>query len=159
MDVARLKDLMYYNPDLGIFTWLKGVKKGKKAGTRESSGYIKIKIDGKDYKAHRLAFLYMYGFMPDEIDHINHDKTDNRILNIRSVTHAENCKNLKKSKNNTSGLNGISYDKTNNLWRSRITVNGKAIYLGRRRSFFDACCLRKSAENKYGFHKNHGGVF
>lgn len=155
----RLKELLKYDSNTGIFTWIKasqGIKASSQAGCK-ANGYILIGIDYQLYQAHRLAWLYIYGSLPKkQIDHINHNRADNRIINLREVTHQENTKNAPKRKTNTSGVTGVSWDKDTNKWRSQITINGKATYLGIFSDKLDAICARKSAENKNGFHKNHG---
>jgi hypothetical protein len=94
-------------------------------------GYIQIGIEGKYYLAHRLAWLYVYGFMPEnEIDHIHGLTTDNRISELREATHQQNLFNQKMHSRNTSGFKGVSWHKTKNKFRARIEVFGKEIHLG-----------------------------
>ena len=157
----ELKETLHYNPETGVFIWLKTprgkVKAGDVAGHKDSDGYIIIKIAGKEYKAHRLAWLYVHGAMPEKImDHINHVKADNRIINLRCVSHIENQKNRSLWRKSKTGITGVLRDSRSKMWLARITVDKKLIYLGVFDCFFSACCVRKSAENKYGFHANHG---
>jgi len=156
----ELKKRLKYDPETGIFTWLiitsNRVKVGDVAGFN-SCGYLRISLDNESYQAHRLACLYMIGKFPEnQTDHINHIRNDNRWVNLRDVTHGENLKNSTMSKNNTSGITGVCWGKDIGKWISRIMVNRKDISLGRFACKFEAACVRKSAENKYGFHKNHG---
>ena len=156
---ARLKELLHYNPETGVFTWkvtMRGVKLGSIAGGISCYKYTQIKLDGVQYKAHRLAWLYMAGGWPDQIDHINQVRTDNRWLNLRNVTQRENQKNKALRKDNATGLAGVSWHKINKKWMSHIKVDGKRIYLGYFTDKFEAICARLSANNKYGFHANHG---
>ena len=157
---ARLKELLSYNPETGVFVWIKSRGNAKAMSEAGAIGkphnYRRIKIDQKSYRAHRLAFLYMDGVMPEFVDHINHDKTNNNWSNLRCVTHKENMQNLKKYKNNKSGLTGVGWDEQLRKWRANISLGGKLIHLGRFKYIFDAACARKSAENRYGFHDNHG---
>ena len=161
MELSRLKELLHYCPATGNFTWIKKanhkISVGKKAGHLSSRGYIAIRIDGRQYQAHRLAALYMTGNMPPEdIDHINHQKTDNRWDNLRLVSRAENNKNRPVMRNNKTGVVGIShYD---GFWEAGIRVNRKRYHLYYGRDFFEACCARKSAEIEHGFHTNHGAM-
>lgn len=159
-----LKKRLCYDPKTGIFTRLVRCGNqagGKVAGTPHKKGYISIGFSlagvKKIYLAHRLAWLYVFGEMPDgQIDHINGDKTDNRIENLRVVNHLENHKNTKLHSRNKSGLSGVWFHGQNKNWCAEIKVNNKKIGLGSHSGFFDACCARKSAERRFGFHMNHG---
>ena len=132
----RLKELLDYDPETGVFTWKSIVfgshmKVGSVAGSMYSNGYLRIKINGKDYRAHRLAWLYMYGCWPtNQIDHINRVRDDNRIANLREATNKENQWNRGKQKSSTSGFTGVSWHKKSGKWQSRIAVNKKVIQLG-----------------------------
>ena len=156
-----LKSILDYNPDTGIFVWKErrksNQKKGKVAGT-PSNGYIRISINFKKFRAHRLAFLYMEGRFPEEVDHINGVRDDNRWINLRNVSKSINQRNSKLRKNNTSGISGVFWCKRTKKWRSCIKLNGKYKYLGYFTDFFEACCARKSAEVEHNFHPNHGRV-
>ena len=130
-----LKELLNYDPETGVFTWAvdrQRYKAGTVAGSVNSHGYIQIGINGRTYKAHRLAWVYMYGGIPKglTIDHINRTKIDNRLSNLRLATYAEQGQNLTLSVNNTSGYPGVSWQKSHNKWRARIMVNRKGISLG-----------------------------
>ena len=91
-----------------------------------------------------------------QVDHINHDRTDNRIENLRLVNANENGKNQKASVRNKSGVVGVSWKKSKNKWHSQIMVNGKQIHLGFFDNIDEAKKARIDAERKYGFHENHG---
>lgn len=156
----RLKELLKYDKKSGIFTRKTG-RGGKKAndiaGSLHKTGYIIINVDEKSYQAHRLAWLYVYGEMPKEqIDHINHIKTDNAIKNLRMATQKENSKNMSKSKKNTSGVTGVHWHNVAKRWCARINVDGKKIHLGLFAQFSDAVNARKNAEILHGYHENHG---
>lgn len=156
----RLKDLLNYNPNTGIFVWRvtagKRGAKGNIAGYVTSHGYISISVDNKEYRAHRLAWLYVYGVWPVEIDHDDRNKSNNSINNLVNGTRQDNMKNMPMRSDNTSGITGVCWDKGRGKWRTEIAVNGNSINLGRFDDKFEAICTRKSAENKYGFHNNHG---
>ena len=157
---TKLKEILYYDPETGLFTWLilagKRVKIGDIAGSL-CQGYLSIMIYGKSYKAHRLAFLYMTGSWPKEqIDHINHVRDDNRWINLREATNQENCKNQSRSKNNTSGVCGVIWHKQHKKWMAYIMTDSKQKHLGLFVDKLEAICARKSAEIKYVFHENHG---
>ena len=130
-----LKSILDYDPDTGKFTWRvsRGNRRSGKIAAIEAnnSGYVQIKINGKSYKAHRLAWLWMTGAWPkDCIDHIDGDKTNNRFSNLRECTHAENHQNSKGRSHNTSGFTGVSLYKKLGRYGANIRVNGKQIYLG-----------------------------
>lgn len=121
----RLKELFTYYAQTGEFVrnvGRKGVAKGSVAGTtNQHFGYIQINIDGKTYKAHRLAYLYMLGKWPEEeVDHIDGDRVNNRWANLRDVTRGENARNLARRSDNTSGQVGVGFHTKRNQWRARI---------------------------------------
>jgi hypothetical protein len=131
----QLKDALHYEPETGIFTWRirpsKSILPGMVAGcTEKRIGYVTIGIAGKVYKAHRLAWLYVHGVWPSGlIDHINCQKADNRIANLREVTASGNSQNVNKpNKRNKSGFMGVI--RFQNKWRASITIRGKTRCLG-----------------------------
>ena len=157
----RLKEVLHYDPNTGIFTWLTSTsnshKIGDVAGGITHSGYYRISISNKLYYAHRLAWLYMYGELPKgSIDHINRATGDNRIENLRDVDHKINMKNTKRREDNTSGATGVRLHKRSGKWTARIYVNGKEIHLGYYTDKAKAIAKRRMAEVIYGFHANHG---
>lgn len=155
---AELKELLTYDPDTGIFIWRnprRGVYK-KEAGSISLHGYVEVGLVRGRYVAHRLAWLYVYGVWPKQLDHINHNRLDNRIINLRDVPHIDNCRNQKKHKNNTSGFTGVSFHSGSGKWRAHIKIMFKQIHLGLFDDKFEAVCARMSANNKYNFHENHG---
>jgi len=133
------------------------VKKGQESGTISSDGYRHIGIFGKMYTTHRIIFLYHYGFLPDCVDHINGNKLDNRIENLRSVTTTQNQYNAKKRKDNISGVKGISWYKRYNKWRAQCKVEGKTISLGYYLDIREAeKVIKLFRENQHGEFHNHG---
>jgi len=158
----KLKKVLHYNPDTGIFTWLiscKRIKAGDRAGTTSFYRYIYININKKSYLAHRLAWLYMKGVWPKgQIDHENHIRDDNRWSNLYGKTQVENLKNKSKYRNNVSGVTGVHWVNSLKRWRASIKQESKQIHLGQFIDKFEAICCRKSASNKYGFHENHGQI-
>ena len=132
-----LRKALSYDPETGLFTWLVTSRNGwvgKTAGCLKKNRHIAIKLDGKHYQAHRLAWLYMTGVWPDSIiDHEDLDGSNNRWRNLRVATQSQNrCNTLKPLKNN-SGFKGVSWYKRTNSWRAQIGIGGRKIALG----FFD----------------------
>lgn len=139
----RLRELLHYNPNTGIFTWKvrrnQRATAGSEAGHREAKGYVSICIDGNDFKAHRLAWLYVHGCWPkNQIDHKNQAKHDNRIDNLRDATQSENLANTNLRTTNTSGFKGVHFDTRAGKWRAQICVDGKRVNLGSFESMEDA---------------------
>lgn len=149
----KLKAILKYNPEIGIFKWLKN---NKVAGGRHNQGYENISIKKKRYLSHRLAWLYIYGYMPNFIDHINGNRKDNRIKNLRSVNRQENQRNMKLHKSNKSGFCGVCYNSNKNKWRAYIVINNKQKSLGVFKNKEEAIKARMEANILYGFHPNHG---
>ena len=142
----RLKELLHYDPETGVFTWLRREGKsravsvfnsnyaGKVAGNiqTDSSGHKQISIyfDKKAHKAHRLAWLYVYGKMPKGIiDHINGDSLDNRIVNLREADDFQSAWNKGKLATNKSGYKGVSLKKKSGKWVAQISYKGKKMFL------------------------------
>ena len=159
----ELKEVLHYDADSGVFTWLasrgNSVKAGGVAGCLDKYGYRVIQINGKLYLGHRLVFLYMTGkFPPDEVDHINHEPSDNRFVNLRHATRVENSRNRSMNSNNTSGFTGVYWHERTSKWRVRVRVNGKDKHLGLFTDMDDAIIARKKANVENEFHANHGAV-
>ena len=130
---------------------------GSKAGNVNAQGYVDIKIDGDTYKSHRLIWVYHNGSIPCglEIDHINRDRTDSRIKNLRLVTRAKNQRNKSHYKNSKSGITGVYWNTHNNLWVANYTINGKRKCVYQGVNFFEACCRRLSAISRLDFDLGH----
>lgn len=161
-----LSQWIAYNAETGEFRWLERANDigwtrknaGRVAGWISPHGkpdkvvnYVRIGVAGSQYYAHRLAWLWMHGVLPEkgEIDHINGDTLDNRIANLRVASHAQNGHNQGLRRNNTSGVKGVSWDAERSRWFASITVNGKSKGLGRYEEFDDAVAARKKAEAEY----------
>ena len=135
LTAARLRELLSYDENTGIFIWQVStgrVKPGTVAGN-PNHGHVRLQIDGSEYWAHRLAWLYVYGVWPtQQIDHINGIRSDNRILNLRDVSHSANQQNQRRpqSDNKTSSYLKVSRRTRSNRWRATITVNGKQKDIG-----------------------------
>lgn len=106
------------------------IKKGSEIGYTDSKGYRNVVIDGKNYKTHRLIFLYHYGYIPEYVDHIDGNPNNNNIDNLRECTKQQNNWNRKSNINSSSNIKGISWYKPYNKWRVQIRLNGKKKHLG-----------------------------
>ncbi|MCP3686609.1 MAG: HNH endonuclease [bacterium] len=152
----ELKELLHYEPNTGIFTWKEDrncqVVRGDIAGTPDKEYYTIIKVNRKQYKAHRLAWLYYYGSWPEnEIDHINRINNDNRIVNLRDVFSSCNSRNSWLRENNSTGVSGVNWHNSARKWYARITNHGIRYSLGRFDNFTDAVRARWKGEIKYGY--------
>lgn len=163
-----LRSLFDYDPETGVLTWKwrprglfdsdKGWRianakcAGKPTGCVSSSGYSQVNFFGKIFPAHRLIWLLVYGEWPDDVDHINGVKHDNRLCNLRNVSHAENTRNASLRSDNSSGVSGVYLRENRRQWRAQIG----AVNLGTFDTFEEAVAARTAAIEKHGFHKNHG---
>lgn len=129
---------------------------GKRTGHPNSDGYLKVRVGRKDYAVHRVIWFLANGTWPVEIDHINGDKSDNRIANLRDVSHSQNMANKRRYSTNKSGQAGVSWEAQKRLWVARISVNGRVVTLGRSKDVAVAIDFRKAAEEQFGYHANHG---
>ena len=129
---------------------------GKEVGSLGQRGYREMSINGRKHYTARIIWFYAKGEWPDCIDHINHERTDNRLINLRSVTKAENNRNRSMSSRNTSGVTGVRWNKAARKWVAKITFNGEQIHLGLFSNMADAITARAAAKVEYGFHQNHG---
>ena len=152
----RLHHLFTYLPDTGDFvrnvdvSW--NAKRGDVAGSINRHGYVNICVDRRMYRANRLAWIYVYGRLPDGfLDHINGDKADNRIANLRPATASQNGANRGSQRNNKSGLKGVCWLTRDRVWRASLTANGKTSCLGHFRCPAAASlCYQVAADKAYG---------
>jgi hypothetical protein len=164
LTVDLLNHLFEYDKETGNLIWKikpssRGhhVKAGDIAGTLKSHGYLCVGINYNSYRAHRLIFLMHKGYLPKTIDHINGDKLDNRIENLRAATVGQNQHNRKTNANNTSGYKGVSWNKRMKKWAARITLERKSIHLGYFANVEEAAeVVRKAREELHGSFANHG---
>ena len=133
---------------------------GEQVGCLKDNGYLVVHIFGKLHHLHRIAWDISNPEDPvtpdDDIDHLNHIRTDNRAANLRKVKRIDNGRNQSLRATNRSGVMGVCWHTKGRKWSATITVSGRSIYLGLFADWFDAVAARKSAEVRYGFHKNHG---
>ena len=138
LTAKRLRELLHYDPATGVFTRRvsrQGFNAHTVAGSlHKQSGYVIMGVDRRSYRAHRLAWLYMTGHWPAELDHKNGDRSDNRWDNLREAGRTQNNANAKRREDNSSGFKGVSWDRANGRWRAYINVDGRQKHLGR----FDA---------------------
>lgn len=168
-----LRQLLRYEPETGKLFWLyRGgswfsstrIQKswnsqfaGKEAiSHRDGNKYLIGSILGAQVRAHRVVMAMHLDRWPSEVDHINGDKIDNRIENLREVAHSDNARNFPRKANNTSGVTGVSWDSRREKWAAYIRYNYVVRSLGRYAKIDDAIAARRKAERDLGFHENHG---
>ena len=142
-----IKEYLSYNPEKGIFTWVKNTGKQDKlnkiAGHTAINGYVYIQYKNKTYLAHRLAWYFSYGYIPDcDIDHKNEDKDDNRLENLRLDVNREN-------EQNNSSCKGVSWITSRTKWQAAIMVKGKGKFLGYYNTYEEAREVYLCAKRKY----------
>ncbi len=174
VSIDILRELLDYDPETGSLTWrYRSIRffsdqhycdswnskhAGRPAFTADSGyGYRVGRIFDRLYRAHRVAFALYHGRWPaDQVDHIDGDRSQNRISNLRDVSNSTNGKNTKRRNDNVSGEMGVSWCRNRGLWRAYITVDGKQKHLGRFTLKSDAIAARKAALKENDFHPNHG---
>lgn len=127
----RLKELLHYDPETGVFTWRVrrggSAVQGRTAGTVDANGYVCTRIDGKTKKMHRLVWLYVHGYMPELIDHVNGARHDNRLCNLREASTRVNARN----KRHPQGSNPyLGVYRKRGRWGAKICANGVQRHLG-----------------------------
>ena len=178
-DQSALLQCLIYDPDSGELTWKVRPESsflsrehrtpahmanawnanwaGKPAFTTVAkNGYLTGIINGRKLYAHRVIYVMVYGVEPEDIDHEDGNRQNNRIQNLVSKTRGGNLRNRRLSSNNTSGYHGVSFSRRHKLWSVVIYDDKKPIHLGWFRGKDDAIAARKAAEIKYGYHPNHG---
>lgn len=156
VNYEQVAALLSYNPETGALTWLVQTSSralvGDEAGCIERQGYCVIRIERKLYQAHRLAWLLTHRKWPDnEIDHINGERSDNRIANLRDVTHFENMQNRKSSPNKSKNPNRLrgTTQTPSGKWQAHIRLNGERRYLGLFDSAEDANAAYETAKTMH----------
>jgi hypothetical protein len=161
LTAERVREVLDYNEHTGQMTWrvrphpkAGRVRAGDVAGSFDSHGRRRVKIDQVDYIFSRVVHLYMTGEWPPsglEVDHINCDPKDNRWANLRLATRAQNEGNTRLRKNNTSGVKGVTWDRSKKKWQAQITINCKPCNLGRFDDINDAAeAYHKAAQKHFG---------
>lgn len=150
----ELKRVLDYDESTGVFSWKINrwpAEIGRIAGCIRL-GYRIIGVNGKKYNASRLAYLYIHGFLPEHfIDHINRNRGDDRICNLREVTMQCNVINSGNRKDNTSGIKGVYWAKNRNKWMAYLKINGKMKFIGLYKDFDNAVAARLAAEQCFGW--------
>lgn len=170
----NVRELLDYNPETGELTWRERGREwfkrdqdwrgwnsrfaGKPALTTvAANGYMVGKACGKVLYHHRVCWLHFHLEWPeDQIDHVNGDRKFNAISNLRGVTNQENGRNTKLSCANTSGVTGVSWNRSISRWETQIKTGKRKVYLGCYENLHEAAIARKAAEKALGFHENHG---
>ena len=158
LNLEEIVDVFDYQPDTGLLFWKvsgQGRQMGKPIGSL-SKGYLNVQFGGRNRRVHHIAWLICYGEWPlGQIDHIDGNRANNRIANLRIVNNQVNHKNMKRFSTNTSGCTGVSWSESRRKWCAYINV-GKMVMIGRYASFDEAAKARKEAEAQHNFHQNHG---
>lgn len=160
-EVARL---FTYDRETGVLYWrIKNsnhTRRNYVAGSIKgnNNGYRRVRIKGQSYKEHRIIMMLCFGHIPEnaEIDHINHVRNDNRLVNLRFVTRRENQRNQSLSSKSTTGVTGVYFSKARKKYVAKIRVNHEAVYLGIFETLEEAAAARAEANLKYKFNNNHG---
>jgi len=151
--VEQLKDKLNYNPETGVFTWknhLYPKRNGAVAGTVNTDGYVVIRLFGILHYAHRLAWLFVHGELPEnEIDHRNRVRSDNRFKNLRSADSSQNKFNMKMRRDNSVGFKGVCYFPDRRKFIARIKYRGNVIHLGYFPTAEQASAAYEAAADKY----------
>jgi hypothetical protein len=153
--LQRLRDVLAYDAATGVFTWIapasNAVTAGDTAGGVNAKGYVHISIDGDRFKASRLAWLYMTGEDPGEmeVDHENRVRDDNRFANLRLATRKQNNENINPPRCNTSGARGVSFYVRQQKWEAYIYSNKRRRHIGYFKDKADAIRARAEAESKH----------
>jgi hypothetical protein len=158
----RVQELFAYNPEDGILR-TKTIRQGSNSyigqpiGTLTNYGYLCVTIDTKRYQLHRVIWLYVYGYIPKEdLDHIDGNRTNNRLFNLREANRQDNLKNTAVHRDSSTSILGVNWDKRKSKWRATIYVNKKQEHLGYFKEIQEATLARQQANIRYGFHENHG---
>ena len=165
LEYREALELFRYDYETGVLYWRwrvnSRVPKTLEAGAQRKSnsdGYLNVSVNGRNYPVHRVVMLMCYGFSGEglEVDHINHVRNDNRLVNPRFVTHGGNMRNKSVSSKNTSGVTGVDFSKAKKKYIAQIEVNREAIYLGIFDTLEEAAVARAEANLKFKFNNNHG---
>jgi len=164
-ETDAIRSRLSYDPASGVL--IHKVAKNSRGGVVKAGdpihcncltrGYMRTIVQKRGYYVHRLAWFLHHGVWTDrEVDHIDHDRTNNRISNLRLVEQADNKRNASMNSRNTSGFNGVSWNKIRKKWRASFKSKGKSTTIGHFDKLEDAVAARQAANECVGFHENHG---
>lgn len=173
LDPIKVAEALDYNPETGSMTWKTRPRShfstdrgfnifnssyaGSPAGVIGNHGYLQIHIFGKIYLAHRLIMLIKNSAFPEgDVDHINGDRSDNRLCNLRLVTRQQNLKNRSLPSTNKSGVNGVHWRKNRGCWEAKIRINGKCMYIGSFKDIEAASLARRIFARVCYYSERHG---
>jgi len=155
----QVQSLFNYNDKTGELFWKEARYKDRQwleAGHWHNRGYRQVRVREKEYLVHRIIWLYVYGTHPEEIDHINGDKADNRLENLRAGNKSLNQRNAKRRKDNKSGMSGVNWCNREQRWIVRIQYNKRRIMIGQYTDLEKAKAARLAAQEKFSFGPNAG---
>lgn len=155
----KLQNVFNYNTESGELFYRNTNRLGESntlATINHSAGYLTTRINGKDYLAHRIIYIYMTGNIPEQIDHIDHNRKNNAWSNLRNVNNQQNHLNESLAKNSKTGVTGVCFHKPTGKYRAYIMVNKKQKHLGLFETISEASLARKLANKQHNFHENHG---
>ena len=157
MDIETIKNIFEYKNGKLFYInkthKFSKIKIGDEAGSLYSNGYLNVKLQNKRYGVHRLVFAMHNGYFPKMLDHIDGNKLNNNIENLRPATRSENSSNRGLMTNNTSGIKGVAWHKTSNKWEASCQVNKKRVKIG----YFDE--LSEAEKAVKSFREQHHGVY
>ena len=163
-----LRQRLRYDPKTGRLYWLAHPALPQKwnaryaeteAGNVGARGYRDVRMGGRVLKAHRIIWAMLHDEWPrNEIDHIDGNRANNRLSNLRHVSCTENRHNIGRSRRNKSGVMGVFWEESRGKWKAYIRINNVQDNIGRYDTFEEAVAARKAAEVRYGFHHNHGSI-
>lgn len=159
---SDLHRIFLYEPETGKLFWRERDRNlsGKEAGGKDKhiGGYIRVRVNGRLQLAHRVIMAMINGEWPDgEVDHINGDRSDNRLSNLRTVSRSENFRNKSRYSSNSSGITGVHFHKATGKWCAAISVSpGKNKHIGLFESVEEASIAREAEAARLGYHANHG---
>ncbi|MEG1532153.1 MAG: HNH endonuclease [Citrobacter sp.] len=173
LDISFLRECFLYAPETGELSWKHRPEShfktrqafinfnrdnaGNTVGSINNRNYLTTRLKGSVQIVHRLVWAIHYGNYPEGyVDHINGNRSDNRISNLRVVDNEQNTRNAKKYANNSSGQTGVHRRKDNGKYFAFISDGKKKVNLGQYHTYDEAVAARKLAEIKYGYHENHG---